>query len=188
MLCLARLSAACSTLTLTLTLLLASGSRLCVPNKRGNANEKRSSSINSKGDNRQYFSKTSKSKRRLHTRTHAHTRITASWAYSFSSLVLSDTMTGPTLSPESLLCVMWLPSQLGNVLDRQHRHNTHLPFSRVILSTTFCSDFLISGLIGLVVSLRWKRDGNGITFKPGTNAFVNDRRQKNASEVTIDLC
>eukprot|EP00670_Eutreptiella_braarudii_P018406 CAMPEP_0174352468 /NCGR_PEP_ID=MMETSP0811_2-20130205/10839_1 /TAXON_ID=73025 ORGANISM="Eutreptiella gymnastica-like, Strain CCMP1594" /NCGR_SAMPLE_ID=MMETSP0811_2 /ASSEMBLY_ACC=CAM_ASM_000667 /LENGTH=47 /DNA_ID= /DNA_START= /DNA_END= /DNA_ORIENTATION= len=36
-------------------------------------------------------------------------------------------MRGPTLSPVSLLCATWDPSQAGNVPDLQQRHMTALP-------------------------------------------------------------
>eukprot|EP00405_Crypthecodinium_cohnii_P020477 CAMPEP_0206486486 /NCGR_PEP_ID=MMETSP0324_2-20121206/41074_1 /ASSEMBLY_ACC=CAM_ASM_000836 /TAXON_ID=2866 /ORGANISM="Crypthecodinium cohnii, Strain Seligo" /LENGTH=158 /DNA_ID=CAMNT_0053964785 /DNA_START=208 /DNA_END=684 /DNA_ORIENTATION=+ len=48
------------------------------------------------------------------------------------SHLLAFTMSGPTLSPVSLLCVAWEPSQYGNFLDRQQRHITTFP-------SVFCS-------------------------------------------------
>merc|ERR1711933_99265 len=55
------------------------------------------------------------------------------------------TMRGPTLSPVSLLCLAWLPSQYGNFLDFQHLQKTPLsPMSSMsTVSTTLAQSILM---------------------------------------------
>merc|ERR550517_126799 len=54
------------------------------------------------------------------------------------------TMRGPTLSPVSVLCFAWLPSQYGNFLDFQHLQKTPLsPISSIsTVSTTLAQSIL----------------------------------------------
>ena len=77
------------------------------------------------------------------------------------------TITGPTLSPVSLLCTAWAPSQFGNLEDFQHLQITHFsPDFISIVFTTFAdvksilllilwSDSACSNVVPLI---HWPRD------------------------------